>query len=82
MYLIIYLEKRRKGKQPVSKTKKQKNNSNKESTDEIILIEDSQCDQNKMNNLALKKLDIQKQLNDELEREITLLEKRKQLLDM
>ncbi|RHZ82021.1 hypothetical protein Glove_114g20 [Diversispora epigaea] len=69
-------EKRRKGKQPVlpsNKTKKKKNNSNE--NDENLQIDQQQ------NRVALEKLNIQKQINDELEREITLLEKRKQLMN-
>ncbi|RHZ80260.1 hypothetical protein Glove_138g43 [Diversispora epigaea] len=72
----IQTEKRRKGKQPVlpsNKTKKKKNNSNE--NDENLQIDQQQ------NRVALEKLNIQKQINDELEREITLLEKRKQLMN-
>jgi hypothetical protein len=35
-----------------------------------------------MNNLAQEKLNIQKQLNDELEREIMLLKERNQILGL
>lgn len=75
--LFVYLEKRKKGRQPVlssssNKTKKQKNNSNEN---------DENLQQQNMNRVALEKLNIQKQINDELEREITLLEKRKQLMN-
>ena len=78
--LFIYLEKRKKGKQPVlssssNKTKKQKNNYNE--NDENLQINQQQ----NMNRVAIEKLNIQKQMNDELEREITLLEKRKQLMN-
>ncbi|RHZ65269.1 hypothetical protein Glove_318g44 [Diversispora epigaea] len=69
-------EKRRKGKQPVlpsNKTKKKKNNSNE--NDENLQIDQQQ------NRVALEKLNIQKQINDEPEREITLKEKRKQLMN-
>ncbi|RHZ51354.1 hypothetical protein Glove_480g12 [Diversispora epigaea] len=73
-------EKRRKGKQPVlssssNKTKKQKNNSNE--NDENLQINQQQ----NLNRVTIEKLNIQKQMNDKLEREITLLEKRKQLMN-
>jgi len=58
-----------------NKTKKQKNNFNE--NDENLQVDQQQ----KMNRVSLEKLNIQKQINDELEREITLLEKRKQLMD-
>ncbi|RHZ59873.1 hypothetical protein Glove_360g170 [Diversispora epigaea] len=49
----------------------QKNNSNE--NDENLQINQQQ----NMNKVVIEKLNIQKQMNDELEREITLLEKRK-----
>ncbi|RHZ58579.1 hypothetical protein Glove_372g161 [Diversispora epigaea] len=77
---VNHNKKRRKGKQPVlssssNKTKKQKNNSNE--NDENLQINQQQ----NLNRVAIEKLNIQKQMNDELEREITLLEKRKQLMN-
>ena len=84
---VYYLEKRRKDKQslPSSSTvKKPKTNSrNKENIVEVIELEDHHAEhQKKLNNLAQEKLMIQKQTNDELEREIQLLEKRNQLLGL
>ena len=85
---MIILEKRRKGKQPLptsSATKKQKSNTrNKENIVEIIdLNEDLHIDQQqKINSLAQEKLRIQRQLNDELEREVMLLKERNQILGL
>ncbi len=81
IFNLIILEKKHKCKQPLSSssiTKKQKSNSrNKENIVEIIdLDNDLQVEQQKkFNNLAQEKLNIQKATNDELEREIILLEK-------
>ena len=67
-------------------TKKQKNNlRNKENTIEIIDLDSDSHDlhveqQKKLNDLAQEKLNIQKATNDELEREIKLLEKRDRIL--
>ncbi|GBB92455.1 hypothetical protein RclHR1_20070002 [Rhizophagus clarus] len=74
-------EKRRKDKQPLkskvsSASKKQKCNSrNKENENEVIVIDDDNLldQQVKINKLAQDKLLLQKQTNDELEREIMLL---------
>ena len=88
IFNLIILEKKRKGKQPLSSlstTKKQKSNSrNKENIVEIIdLDNDLQVEQQKkFNNLAQEKLNIQKATNDELEREIILLEKRNHILGL
>lgn len=69
-----------------STSKKQKNNSqNKENANEIILIDDDDLffdHQIKVNQLAQEKLLLQKQANDELEREIMLLEKRNHILGL
>ncbi|PKK62921.1 hypothetical protein RhiirC2_717347 [Rhizophagus irregularis] len=83
-------EKRRKDKQPLkssnkvsSASKKQRCNSrNKENENEIILIDDDNLldQQVKINKLVLEKLLLQKQTNDELEKEIMLLERRNRIL--
>lgn len=91
MYIYLnYLEKRRKDKQPLkssnkvsSASKKQRCNSrNKENENEIILIDDDNLldQQVKINKLVLEKLLLQKQTNDELEKEIMLLERRNRIL--
>ncbi len=88
IFNLIILEKKCKGKQPLSSSstiKKQKSNSqNKENIVEIIdLDDDLQVEQQKkFNNLIQKKLNIQKATNDELEREIILLEKRNRILGL
>jgi hypothetical protein len=66
-------------------SKKQKNNSkNKENVVEIIEIDENSRfeEQKKMNDLAQEMLTIQRQKNEELEREIMLLEKRNQMLGL
>jgi hypothetical protein len=64
--------------------KKQKGNGcNKENLIEIIDVEDSHLEQQKKRNgLEQELLNIQKQKNDELEREIILIEKRNRMLGM
>ena len=77
---VYYLGKKRKDKQSLtssSSAKKQKTNSrNKENIIEVIELDHNHTEQQKkLNNLAQEKLMIQKQTNDELKREIQLLEK-------
>ena len=74
-----FTEKRRKPSASPNVTKKRAStSSNKENVIEIIdLDENPRLDQQKrMNDLAQDMLNIQKQKNDELEKEIMLLEKR------
>jgi hypothetical protein len=80
-----FTEKRRKPSASPSVTKKRAStSSNKENAMEIIdLDEDSYLkQQRRMNDLAQDMLNIQKQKNDELEKEIMLLEKRNQILGL
>ena len=80
-----FTEKRRKPSASPSITKKRASiSSNKENVIEIIdLDENPRLDQQKrMNDLAQDMLNIQKQKNDELEKEIMLLEKRNQILGL
>jgi hypothetical protein len=80
-----FTEKRRKPSASPSVTKKRAStSSNKENVIEIIdLDENPRLDQQKrMNDLAQDMLNIQKQKNDELEKEIMLLEKRNQILGL
>ena len=80
-----FTEKRRKPSASPSVTKKRAStSSNKENAMEIIdLDEDSSLKQQRsMNDLAQDMLNIQKQKNDELEKEIMLLEKRNQILGL
>ena len=58
--------------------------SNKENAMEIINLDEDSClkQQRRMNDLAQDMLNIQKQKNDELEKEIMLLEKRNQILGL
>ena len=74
-----FTEKRRKPSASPSVTKKRAStSSNKENAMEIINLDEDSClkQQRKMNDLAQDMLNIQKQKNDELEKEIMLLEKR------
>ena len=79
LHFKIILEKKRKGKLTSSVTKKQRNNSqNKENSKVIIELDNDDPlldQQKKIIDLAQEKLHLQKQTNDELEREIMLLEK-------
>ncbi|GBC04020.1 hypothetical protein RclHR1_05480003 [Rhizophagus clarus] len=80
-------EKRRKCKQSSGIIKKQKSNSrNKENVIKITDDENPRLvgleQQKKINSLEQEMLNIQKQKNDELEREITLIEKRNRLLGL
>jgi len=80
-----FTEKRRKPSASPSVTKKRAStSSNKENVIEIIdLDENPRLDQQRrMNDLAQDMLNIQKQKNDELEKEIMLLEKRNQILGL
>ena len=92
LFLII-LEKRRKGKQScrqflnVTKKWTSINNffSNKENLIEIVDLDEDLCylkQQKRMNDLIQDMLNIQKQKNNELEKEIMLLEKRNQILGL
>lgn len=88
-FSLIILEKRRKGsRQPSNMAKKRKNNChNKENITEIIDLDDLDKNQHieqrqKVNNLEYDLLNIQKQRNNEIEREIALIEKRNQLLGL
>ncbi|GBC33794.1 hypothetical protein GLOIN_2v1672652 [Rhizophagus irregularis DAOM 181602=DAOM 197198] len=80
--------KKRKCKQTssLSTVKKQKSNSHNKENDTIEIIESNgdPCfdQQRKVNTLAQETLAIRKQANDELEREIALLEKRNKLLGL
>ena len=80
-----FTEKRRKPSASPSVTKKRAStSSNKENAMEIINLNEDSClkQQRKMNDLAQDMLNIQKQKNDELEKEIMLLEKRNQILGL
>ena len=80
-----FTEKRRKPSAFPSVTKKRAStSSNKENAMEIIDLDEDSClkQQRKMNDLAQDMLNIQKQKNDELEKEIMLLEKRNQILGL
>ncbi|CAB5386575.1 unnamed protein product [Rhizophagus irregularis] len=70
----------------LSTVKKQKSNSHNKENDTIEIIESNgdPCfdQQRKVNTLAQETLAIRKQANDELEREIALLEKRNKLLGL
>ena len=80
-----FTEKRRKPSASPSVTKKRAStSSNKENAIEIINLDEDSClkQQRKMNDLAQDMLNIQKQKNDELEKEIMLLEKRNQILGL
>ena len=80
-----FTEKRRKPSASPSVSKKRAStSSNKENAMEIVdLDEDSYLkQQRRMNDLAQDMLNIQKQKNDELEKEIMLLEKRNQILGL
>jgi len=80
-----FTEKRRKPSASPSVTKKRAStSSNKENAMEIINLDEDSClkQQRKMNDLAQDMLNIQKQKNDELEKEIMLLEKRNQILGL
>ena len=80
-----FIEKRRKPSASPSVTKKRAStSSNKENAMEIIDLDEDSClkQQRKMNDLAQDMLNIQKQKNDELEKEIMLLEKRNQILGL
>ena len=80
-----FTEKRRKPSASPSVTKKRTStSSNKENAMEIINLDEDSClkQQRKMNDLAQDMLNIQKQKNDELEKEIMLLEKRNQILGL
>jgi len=80
-----FTEKRRKPSASPSVTKKRAStSSNKENAMEIIDLDEDSClkQQRKMNDLAQDMLNIQKQKNDELEKEIMLLEKRNQILGL
>lgn len=92
LFLII-LEKRRKGKQScrqslsVTKKRTSTNNfsSNKENVIEIVDLDEDLChleQQKRMNDLVQDMLSIQKQKNEELEKEIMLLEKRNRILGL
>ena len=80
-----FTEKRRKPSTSPSVTKKRAStSSNKENAMEIIDLDEDSClkQQRRMNDLAQDMLNIQKQKNDELEKEIMLLEKRNQILGL
>lgn len=80
-----FTEKRRKPSASPSVTKKRAStSSNKENAMEIIDLDEDSClkQQRRMNDLAEDMLNIQKQKNDELEKEIMLLEKRNQILGL
>ena len=80
-----FTEKRRKPSASPSVTKKRAStSSNKENAMEIINLDEDSClkQQRKMNDLAQDMLNIQKQKNDELEKEIMLLEKRNQIFGL
>jgi len=80
-----FTEKRHKPSASPSVTKKRAStSSNKENAMEIINLDEDSClkQQRKMNDLAQDMLNIQKQKNDELEKEIMLLEKRNQILGL
>jgi len=80
-----FTEKRRKPSASPSITKKRAStSSNKENAMEIIDLDEDSClkQQRRMNDLAQDMLNIQKQKNDELEKEIMLLEKRNQILGL
>ena len=80
-----FTEKRRKPSASPSVTKKRAStSSNKENAMEIIDLDENSClkQQRRMNDLAQDMLNIQKQKNDELEKEIILLEKRNQILGL
>ena len=80
-----FTEKRRKPSASPSVTKKRAStSSNKENAMEIINLDEDSClkQQRRMNDLAQDMLNIQKQKNDELEKEIMLLEKRNQILGL
>jgi len=80
-----FTEKRCKPSASPSVTKKRAStSSNKENAMEIINLDEDSClkQQRKMNDLAQDMLNIQKQKNDELEKEIMLLEKRNQILGL
>ena len=80
-----FTEKRRKPSASPSVTKKRAStSSNKENAMEIIDLDEDSClkQQRRMNDLAQDMLNIQKQKNDEIEKEIMLLEKRNQILGL
>ena len=80
-----FTEKRRKPSASPSITKKRAStSSNKENAMEIIDLDEDSClkQQRRMNDLTQDMLNIQKQKNDELEKEIMLLEKRNQILGL
>ena len=80
-----FTEKRRKPSASPSVTKKwASTSSNKENAMEIIDLDKDSClkQQRRMNDLTQDMLNIQKQKNDELEKEIMLLEKRNQILGL
>ena len=80
-----FTEKRRKPSASPSVTKKRAStSSNKENAMENIDLDEDSClkQQRRMNDLAQDMLNIQKQKNDELEKEIMLLEKRNQILGL
>lgn len=80
-----FTEKRRKPSVSPSVTKKwASTSSNKENAMEIVDLDEDSClnQQRRMNDLAQDMLNIQKQKNDELEKEIMLLEKRNQILGL
>ena len=80
-----FTEKRRKPSASPSVTKKRAStSSNKENAMKIIDLDEDSClkQQRRMNDLAQDMLNIQKQKNDELEKEIMLLEKRNQILGL
>ena len=80
-----FTEKRRKPSASPSVTKKwASTSSNKKNAMEIIDLDENSClkQQRRMNDLAQDMLNIQKQKNDELEKEIMLLEKRNQILGL
>ena len=85
-YTFQLLEKRQRNNKQKEKSssKRQKNSSkDKENIVEIEFDENPQLEvQRKMNELAQEMLTIQKQKNDELEREIQLIERRKQMLGL
>ena len=80
-----FTEKRRKPSASPSVPKKRAStSSNKENAMEIVDLDEDSClkQQRRMNDLAQDMLNIQKQKNDELEKEIMLLEKRNQILGL
>ena len=84
-YTVQYFDFTEKRRKPsASPSKRASTSSNKENTMEIIDLDEDSClkQQRKMNDLTQDMLNIQKQKNDELEKEIMLLEKRNQILGL